>query len=160
MIIDLAKKLLFGIFIVIVLLGVCVSVDYADNNTIKCVKNQSKVRVANCTEVGDGVFVDDRIAEENKSVIRVKSYHKIHYVHPVITITAKPSCGCRYSYRWHTRSFINYCPYCHRYGVLTNLHKWQSRYEQEISCSRCSADFCGVCGKEKMGYSKVYLRKA
>ena len=157
MITDNIKKLLLGILVVIVLLGVCVSVDYADNDTIKCVEKKD---VANCTEVGDGVFVDDRIVEENKSVIRVKSYHKIHYVHPVITITAKPSCGCRNGYYWHTRSFINYCPYCHRYGVLTNLHKWQSRYEQEISCSRCSADFCGVCGKEKYSWSKVYLRRA
>ena len=62
-------------------------------------------------------------------------------------------------YYWHERTFVNYCPYCHRYGVLTNLHKWPARHEQEISCSRCRSDWCGVCGKEKMGYSKKYLRK-
>jgi len=159
-IIDLTKRLLVGIFVVIVLLGVCVSVDYADNSTIKVVKNQSIVNESNCTGISDGVYIDNKLVNVKNSVVKVSSSDKIHYVHPVITMTGKPSCGCNYKYTWHTRSYINYCPYCNKYGVLTNLHKWQSRYEQEISCSRCRADFCIVCGKEKYSWSRVYLRRA
>lgn len=97
------------------------------------------------------------------SIIKVKSSDLVHIApkYPVITMTGKPSCSCgkRYAYRWYTRAYINYCPYCHRYGTLYNAHKWQSRFEKEITCRRCSADFCINCGKEKYSWSKKYLRR-
>lgn len=81
--------------------------------------------------------------------------------YPIVTITAKPSCRCgkQYSYKWRTRTFVNYCPHCHRYGVLYNAHKRQAKYEQELTCRHCGADYCGNCGYEKYSWSKYYLRK-
>lgn len=79
---------------------------------------------------------------------------------PTITITAKPSVRSKYAYRWYTTTWVDYCPHCHKYGVLYNAHKWQARYEQEITCKRCGADYCGVVGKEKYSWSHYYLTRA
>ena len=104
---------------------------------------------------------------KSASVIVVKHNDVIHTIKPkyhTITMTGKPSCTkCARNhipYRWFTRSYINYCPNCHHYGTLGNKHKWQSRYEQEISCFRCDSDFDIYCGKEKYSWSNVYLRRA
>lgn len=79
---------------------------------------------------------------------------------PKVTITCKPSCGrCSRAYTWRTKSYVNYCPNCHKYDTLGNKHKRASRHEKEITCFACDSDFCGNCGKEKMGYSRKYLRK-
>lgn len=79
---------------------------------------------------------------------------------PTVSITCRPSCGrCSKAYTWRTRSYISYCPNCHRYGTIYNKHKRGARHEQELTCGACDSDFCGNCGKEKMGYSSKYLRK-
>ena len=139
----------------LLLLSICVTVDYADD-TITVTENQT-VDIDNSSVI---VLNDTYYSEEKVGVAKLQSVVTERPKLPLITIISKPSCGCRYSYTWHKRTFVNYCPYCHRYGVLTNLHKHQARFEQEISCSKCRSDWCGVCGKEKMGYSKKYLRKA
>lgn len=158
---DFVKDLLFWIFIVIVLLSFCMALDSADEDVV-VTANHSQVNVTNCTVV-DGVHYDTKIVKDKD--VGVAKLHKVITTkpkYPVITMTGKPSCSCgRYSsYTWRTRSYVNYCPYCHRYGTLYNAHKWQSRFEKEITCRRCSADFCINCGKEKMGYSRKYLRRA
>ena len=161
MIIDYTKRLLLGIFVVILLLGICITVDYADDPVITTV-NQSQANVSNCTVV-NGVHYDNMIVK-NKTVgvAKVQKVVIIKPKYPIITMTGKPSCSCgRYSsYTWRTRSYVNYCPYCHRYGTLYNAHKYQARFEKEITCRRCSADFCINCGKEKYSWSKKYLRRA
>ena len=134
------------------------AIDYADDSVVVSA-NQSQVNVSNCTLVG-GVHYDDVIVNRSKG--HIKSYNvvsvKPHY--PIVTITAKPSCGCRHSYTWHKRLFVDYCPHCHHYNCLVNKHKWQSRYEQELTCKFCDSDFCGVCGKTKYSWSRTYLRRA
>ena len=161
-IIDNIKILLFWIFVVVVLLSVCVAFDYADAPIITTTVNQSQANVSNCTLV-NGVHYDNAIVK-NKTVgvAKVQKVVIIKPKYPVITMTGKPSCSCgRYSaYTWRTRSYVNYCPYCHRYGTLYNAHKYQARFEKEITCRRCSADFCINCGKEKYSWSKKYLRRA
>lgn len=158
MIIDYTKRLLFGIFIVFLLLCVCVSVDYADED-ITVTANQSQVNVSNCTEV-NGIHYDDVIVNRSKNHIKNYNVVSVKPKYPIVTITAKPSCGCRHSYTWHKRSFVDYCPHCHHYNCLVNKHKWQSRYEQELTCKFCDSDFCGVCGKTKYSWSRTYLRRA
>ena len=159
------RKLLGAIFVVTLLLMVCVSIDYADNISNDTITNinsstlqidNSKFIMVNNSSV---VAVDDkasRIIGKNSDVI-----HKVKPKYPVIGMYAKPSCGCRYSYTWHYREFINYCPNCHKYGTLAKNPK--GVYEREYTCSRakggCDSDFCGVCGKEKYSWSRVYLRK-
>ena len=79
---------------------------------------------------------------------------------PTVTITCKPSCGrCSKAYTWRTKTYVNYCPNCHRFGTIYNKHKYAARHEQELTCGACDCDFCGNCGKEKMGYSSKYLPK-
>ena len=156
MIIDNIKKLLLGIAIVSLLLLMCMTFDYADEISNLNESSLPKDLPKDCIIVDNGSIV----ANDSLSVIKVKSSDLVQS-YPVITMTGKPSCSCskRYSYKWYTRSYINYCPYCHRYGTLYNAHKFQARFEKEISCKRCSSDWCIVCGKEKMGWSKRYLRK-
>ena len=159
MIKDNIKGLLFWIFVVVVLLVCCMAIDYADED-ITVTVNQSQVNVTNCTEI-DGVHYDKKVVNGTG----IAKVHKIVHIkphYPVITMTGKPSCSCgkRYSYRWHTRTYVNYCPYCHRYGTLYNAHKFQARFENEITCKGCGSDWCIVCGKEKYSWSKRYLRRA
>lgn len=161
MIKDNIKGLLFWIFVVVVLLVCCIGIDYADED-ISVTVNQSQVNVSNCTEI-DGVHYDNKIVKSNSTGIA--KVHKIVHIkphYPVITMTGKPSCSCgrKYSYRWYTRTYVNYCPYCHKYGTLYNAHKFQARFEKEITCKKCGSDWCIVCGKEKYSWSKRYLRRA
>ena len=144
---------------VLLLLSVCVTVDYADDRPIKVIKNQSKYNGTSMIRVED----NDGIVAVNDTthIIVGESSDKIHTIkqkHSIIGMYAKPSCGCRHSYTWHYREFVNYCPNCHHYGTLRKNPKGVP--EREYTCSRCSSDFCGVCGKEKYSWSRVYLRKA
>lgn len=161
MITGFYKKLLKGIILVSLLLCLSVCIDYADTVTINNTDDGSVVAVNSTDDVllaDDDLIVPnpkkDKVYKEKDVVEKTKK--KI----PLITIVAKPSCSCKNPYRWHKRTFVNYCPYCRKYGVLTNLHKHPARFEQEISCGKCKADFCGVCGKEKYSWSHRYLRKA
>lgn len=159
---DYTKRLLIGIFIVGLLLCVCVSVDYADDN-ITVTANQSQVNVSNCTLV-NGVHYDNVIVNRSKGHIENYNVVSVKPHYPIITMTGKPSCSrCARNhipYRWFTRSYVNYCPNCHRYGTLGNKHKYGSRYEQEITCFHCDSDFCVYDGHEKYSWSNKYLRRA
>ena len=154
------KKLLFGIAIVGLLLLLCVAVDSADESIVL---NESSL----AENVPNGAILTNNSSivavNESASVIVVKHNDVIHTIkpkYPTISMWAKPSCGCRNNYRWHYRTFVNYCPHCHHYNCLVNKHKWQSRYEQELTCKYCDSDFCGVCGKTKYSWSRTYLRRA
>ena len=133
------------------------AIDYADDSVVVSA-NQSQVNVTNCTLV-NGVHYDDVIVNRSKNHIENYNVVSVKPKYPIVTITAKPSCGCKHSYTWHKRSFVDYCPHCHHYNCLVNKHKWQSRYEQELTCKICDSDFCGVCGKTKYSWSRVYLRR-
>ena len=151
---DNIKKLLLGIIIVTVLLCICISIDYAANDTITV--NETAPDVPDDVILLNGSYYS---SEELEGKVQLQKVVTEKAKLPTITIRSKPSCGCRNKYAWHTRTYVNYCPYCKRYGVLTNLHKHPARFEQEISCSRCRSDWCGVCGKEKYSWSHKYLRR-
>lgn len=152
-----------SIGLVLILLGICMGVDYAtdynENDTITVTNQTMDINgITNATYLNGTHYVLDNntgVAKLHNIVVEKPKY-------PIVTITAKPSCGCgkHYSYRWRTKSYINYCPHCHRYGVLHNAHKWQAKHEQELTCRHCGADYCGNCGKEKFSWSRYYLRKA
>ncbi|MGL6298591.1 MAG: pseudomurein-binding repeat-containing protein, partial [Methanobacteriaceae archaeon] len=66
-----------------------------------------------------------------------------------ISIIAKPSVtNSGYEHVWYKTSFDNYCPICKSKDSLTLNPK--KTYEVELTCSKCSADYCGVTGREKM----------
>ena len=156
-----SKKLMIGIIFVIILLSICVTVDWADNNTTVTNMNETeKVNLTNYTMVDGAKFVD---LNNSSGIAKIHNNGKVIIEKPkvpLITATGKPSCGCGGSYTWRTRTYVNYCPHCHRYNVLYDAHKWQARYEKELTCRHCGADYCISCGKEKYSWSKVYLRKA
>ncbi len=133
----------------------CIAVDSADdtitnvNNNNSLAKNTISVNDTYILPKDAGKAVSDGKLHTDKSVkTKVKTK-------PKISMYAKPSCGCRHSYIWHYRECINYCPNCHHYGTLRKNPKGVP--EREYTCSRCSSDFCGVCGKEKYSWSRVYL---
>ncbi len=84
-----------------------------------------------------------------------------------ITVHMKPSVETGLDYKTYTRSWVNYCPFCHKYGTLTDTPKDISRShtvpEGEITCDMslggCDADFDGVSGKDKL-WRDVYLTPA
>lgn len=149
------KNLLFGIIIVLLLLSICITVDYAANDTITVTSNQTVDMNINSSDII--VLNDSYYAGETEGVAKLQKVVIEKPKYPIIGMYAKPSCGCRYRYTWHYREFINYCPNCGHYGTLRRNPKGVP--EKEYTYHRCSSDWCGVCGKEKMGYSKKYLRK-
>ena len=133
------KNLLFGIIIVLLLLSICITVDYAANDTITGTNN----RTLDMNNSSDIIVLNDTYYSEEK--VGVAKLHKVVTEKPklpLVSIVSKPSCGCRNGYYWHKRSFVDYCPHCHHYNCLVNKHKWQSRYEQELTFKYCDSDFC------------------
>lgn len=155
MIVAFIKDLLLGIIFVLLLLGVCVTVDYADD-TITA--NETSLKAPS----GAVLSNNSSIVAVNDSASRLVGKHSdtIHMVkqkYPTISMWAKPSVRSGYAYRWYYKTFIDYCPHCHHYNVLLKNPKGVP--EREYTCRRCGADYCAVTGKEKYSWSRVYLRK-
>ncbi|MCC7553966.1 MAG: phage tail protein [Methanobacteriaceae archaeon] len=73
-----------------------------------------------------------------------------------ITVTMKPSCSYNCgSYTNHTTTFENKCCFC---GATLRINP-KGVPEGELTCSKCGADFCGVCGRDKMRPSRCSLTK-
>lgn len=151
------EKLLNGIIIVSVLLAMCVVCDYA-TNTVAGNQTVEQVNINNTEKV--------LLLDENDSNIELKSTDKVHTVEqkkkalPTVSMWARPSVRSNYAYKWYYVTFVDYCPHCHKYGVLFDAHKWQARYEHEWTCKNCGADYCAVVGKEKYSWSNYYLTRA
>ena len=148
------KDLLICIFFVLLLLGGCVSVDYADDNLTIMNKetNTSSLKVNDTDKV---IGLND-----SDSKIVCKNSDKVHTVvpkYPTISMWAKPSVRSGYSYSWYKFTWIDYCPNCHHYNALLKNPKGVP--EREYTCKYCDSDFDGVVGKEKYSWSRVYLRK-
>ena len=139
---------------VLLLLSVCVSIDYADD-TITC--EPIEPNVTNCTLI-DGVYYDNVIVNNSKNHIKSYNVVVVKPTYPTISMWAKPSVRSGYAYRWYKKTFIDYCPHCHRYNVLLKNPKGVP--EREYTCRHCGADYCAVTGKEKYSWSHYYLRRA
>ena len=89
------------------------AIDYADED-ITVTANQTNLSVSNCTEI-DGVHYDKKVVN-GTGIAKVHKVVHIKPKYPIVTITAKPSCG-----------FVDYCPHCHHYnctsvGWLNSFH--------------------------------------
>ena len=75
-----------------------------------------------------------------------------------VSATSKCSCGALGDYNYHTSTYKNYCPSCHKYSTLI----WNPKgvEEGEWTCSSCDCDYCAACGKEKIYVDPEYLIKA
>ena len=161
MIKDFYKDLLLGIIIVLLLLGVCVSVDYADDE----INNYNESSLADNVPNGAIIVNNSSVVAVNRTanVIVAKHSDVIHTIkpkYPIVSMWARPSVRCNLPYKWYYRSFVDYCPHCRRYNVLYDAHKPQAKYEHEWTCKRCGADYDAVIGKEKYSWSHYYLRRA
>ncbi len=158
-IIDNIKALICGILTVLLLLGVCMTVDYADDS-ITINSTVSEDRNVNSTD--DVLLADDNLIEPNPKkdkihIVKNKT-KKVEKKLPTISMWAKPSVRCGYPYQWYYRTFVDYCPNCHHYNSLLKNPKGVP--ENEYTCAICDSDFDGVVGKEKYSWSNVYLRRA
>lgn len=95
-------------------------------------------------------------AKDPKTVKLTKWKNIYKNIKPKISMKAKPSCRscCKQSYRWRTRSFVNYCPHCHKYNTL--LKNPKGVHEKEYTCSRCGADYCANCGHDKHSSYRIH----
>ncbi|MBP2045388.1 hypothetical protein [Methanobacterium aggregans] len=93
-----------------------------------------------------------------KKVYKSVAAYNVKKTSITATATAKCSCGATGNYNYHTASFKNYCPHCHKSGVLVWNPKGTA--EGEWTCSSCDADYCAADGKEKVYRSPKYLKKA
>ena len=150
MITDNIKALLLAILGVLLLLSVCVSVDYADEITVNQTMNDTNCTLVNDTHYSHEIIHENGVARIHKVVVEKPKY-------PLISMWAKPSVRSNYAYRWYYKTFIDYCPHCHHYNVLLKNPKGVP--EREYTCRRCGADYCAVTGKEKYSWSHYYLRK-
>ena len=151
MIIDNIKTLILSIIFVLLLLSVCAGVDYADEITVNQTMNDTNCTLVNDTHYSHEIIHENGVARIHKVVIEKPKY-------PLISMWAKPSVRSGYAYRWYYKTFIDYCPHCHRYNVLLKNPKGVP--EREYTCRRCGADYCAVTGKEKYSWSHYYLRRA
>ena len=159
------KKLIIGIIIMIIILLVCVHIDNATDITSSANKTTSNLTPQEM-KINETYYVS-----MNKTGKAVKNETvKAEPDLPIVSITAKPSCGCnyrnsgKYKYKWYTTSFINHCPKCGKWGTLRNMYKPTAKYEYELTCDMrlggCDADYCGVCGKDKFSWSHYYITLA
>jgi len=77
------------------------------------------------------------------------------------TIVASGKCSCSLytDYNVHTGKWVNYCPYCKKYGTLV-YDKPSDCPEGMIRCTNCDADFCIVHGKAHVTKNPKYLTPA
>ena len=151
--------------LVLLLIILCCGIGLAYSVNVTSNNNYSNTSVDN----GDVVMINGTYyIGMNKTGKAVKNETvTIKKTVDIVPITAKPSCGCnyrhpdQYKYKWYTKSFINYCPKCHKYGTLRNVYKPTARYEYELTCDMklggCDADYCGVCGKDKFSWSNARI---
>lgn len=145
------------IVLTLILLGFCVAIDYADED-VNVTSNGTveNVNLTNTTLVGGTHYVLSngsgiaKIQNNGKIIVEKPKY-------PIISMWAKPSVRTNLPYKWYYRSFIDYCPHCHRYNVLLKNPKGVP--EREYTCKHCGADYDAVIGKEKYSWSHYYLRR-
>jgi len=84
----------------------------------------------------------------------------------IISGSFKPSCSYCYSklpYTTYKTSFENKCGRCGKVGKMTDTPKGgrtkikEGEWTCDVAKGGCGADFCGVCGKEKMNPAKGWL---
>jgi len=81
------------------------------------------------------------------------------------TISAEGKCSCSLytDYNVHTGTYVNYCPYCKKYGTLTYTNQQgcpEGMFYCDMSKNGCDADFCIVHGKAHTHTNVKFLTHA
>ncbi len=76
-----------------------------------------------------------------------------------VKATARCNCGTQSYYKYYTTAFVNYCPWCGKYGTLAfeQAGALDGNYEGMWYCTYCDADYCIACGKEHAIGTKKWL---
>lgn len=157
-----SKSFLLLIFIIIISGIVCIAAVYATVSEENLSSNNKTSSNNNDTILSNNT--SDVNITNNQSVISDNSSnHNIS----TITVHMKPSVETGLEYKYYTRTWVNYCPFCHKFGTLTDTPKDVNRNstvpEGELTCDMskggCDADFDGVSGKDKL-WRDVYLTPA
>ena len=89
-----------------------------------------------------------------------------------VQCSGRCTCSLYKDYDYHTSKFVNYCPYCHKHGVIdyeegtvvSSSGKVYHNPEGMWVCSTkkggCDADFCLVHGKAHVTTGAKYLTRA
>lgn len=86
--------------------------------------------------------------------------YNIKITKDTVSCTGRCTCSLQTNYAYQTRSFVNYCPNCHRKGTIRyEVGKCSQNVEGMWYCSRCDMDFCLVHGKSHDRRGR-YLSKA
>ncbi|HML05483.1 MAG TPA: hypothetical protein VK426_06900 [Methanobacterium sp.] len=109
---------------------------------------------------GNGVFESEQaiISNDMSAEPNVKAQFETEKGGSIST-DVKCSCSLHRDNALHAKSWLNYCPKCHRSGTLT-FEKTRDCPEGMIRCTHCDADFCPVHGKEHIGRGAAYLKPA
>ena len=157
------KFMLITIFLIVLSGVVCTAAVYATVNDSSSEINGSDNSSSVLENQTDNLTINNTTVENNTNISENGSATNV----TTITVTMKPSVDTGLDYKSYTRTWVNYCPFCHKFGTLSDTPKDTSRSntvpEGEITCDMakggCDADFDGVSGKDKL-WRDVYLTPA
>ena len=112
--------------------------------------------VASTAEAASTKTMTSKAVEHKTNLKLIKFKKSFEGVKPKVTMKAKPSCRscCHHAYRWKVKSWVNYCPHCHKYNCL--LKNPKGVHEKEYTCKRCGADYCAFCGHDKHSSYRIH----
>jgi transposase-like protein len=93
------------------------------------------------------ILIPATYATTYTSTSKSVSAHNVELTNDYVKATGICSCGLN-DYKYHTKSFKNYCPHCKSYGTL--IFNPKGVPEGEWTCTKCSSDYCLADGTEKM----------
>ncbi|MDD5960223.1 MAG: hypothetical protein ACI4RQ_03675 [Methanobrevibacter wolinii] len=158
-----SKSFLLLIFIIIISGIVCIAAVYATVSEENLSSNNKTSSNNNDTILSNNTSDVNITNNQSVNISDNSSNHNIS----TITVHMKPSVETGLEYKYYTRTWVNYCPFCHKFGTLTDTPKDVNRNstvpEGELTCDMskggCDADFDGVSGKDKL-WRDVYLTPA
>lgn len=158
-----SKSFLLLIFIIIMSGIVCIAAVYATVSEENLSSNNKTSSNNNDTILSNNTSDVNITNNQSVNISDNSSNHNIS----TITVHMKPSVETGLEYKYYTRTWVNYCPFCHKFGTLTDTPKDVNRNstvpEGELTCDMskggCDADFDGVSGKDKL-WRDVYLTPA
>lgn len=78
----------------------------------------------------------------------------------IVSAEARCSCSLYTDYNIHTGTYLNYCPYCHKFGTLTYTNQQgcpEGMFYCDMAKGGCDADFCIVHGKAHTNINPKFL---
>jgi hypothetical protein len=97
------------------------------------------------------------------AAMRPWSKYDYHIEFEEVYAEGKCSCSLYTDYNVHTGTYVNYCPYCQKYGTLTYTNQQgcpEGMFYCDMCKGGCDADFCIVHGKAHTNTNVKFLTPA